>query len=208
MMRVATTAAVCLVLSGAVVSVRAAAALSKQQADSFQRKVDVITRQGDVLARQRVSRDRADVRRTPISETELNSWFAYRAQPLLPAGVSNPQITIVGNGKVMGNVVVDVGAIAKQRSSGGTFDPLSYLGGRMPVSVTGVLQTNGGQGRFQLESADISGVPVPKPLLQEIVSYYSRTQEHPSGVRIDDPFALPASIQKIEVGQGQAVIVQ
>jgi hypothetical protein len=104
--------------------------------------------------------------------------------------------------------VVDVGAIAKKHSSGGTFDPFSYLGGRMPVSVTGVLQTSGGQGRFQLESADISGVPVPKPLLQEIVSYYSRTQEHPSGVRIDDPFDLPASIQKIEVGQGQAVIVQ
>ena len=208
MSRLASAFALSLALLGAVVTLHAGAALSRQQADSFQRKLDVITRQGDVLARQRVSRDRADVRRTSISETELNSWFAYRAQPLLPAGVANPQITIVGNGKVMGNVVVDVGAIAKKRASGGTFDPFSYLGGHVPVTVSGVLQTSGGQGRFDIESADISGVPVPKPLLQEILSYYSRTSDHPSGIRLDDPFELPASIQKIEVGQGQAVVVQ
>lgn len=208
MIRLASAVALSLALSGAVITVRAAAALSKQQADVFQRKIDVIAKQGDVLARQRVSRDRADVRRTPFTETELNSWFAYHAQPLLPEGVANPQITIVGNGKLLGNVVVDVGAIAKKRSSGGTFDPFSYLGGHVPVTVSGVLQTSGGQGRFDLQSADISGVPVPKPLLQEILSYYSRTADHPSGIRLDDAFELPASIQKIEVGQGQAVVVQ
>jgi hypothetical protein len=208
MSRVASAVALCFALSGAVITVGASATLSKQQADAFQRKIDVITKQGDVLSRQHVSRDRADVRRTPINETELNSWFTYRAQPLLPAGVASPQITIVGNGKLMGNVVVDVGAIAKKHSSGGTFDPFSYLGGRVPVTVSGTLQTSGGQGRFDVESADVSGVPVPKPLLQEILSYYSRTPEHPSGIRLDDAFELPASIQKIEVGQGQAVIVQ
>jgi hypothetical protein len=51
-------------------------------------------------------------------------------------------------------------------------------------------------------------VPVPKALVQQVLSYYSRTDEHPSGIRLDDPFELPAGIQKIEVGQGQAVVVQ
>ena len=178
-----------------------AAALSRQQADLFQKKIDVIARQGD-------ARERAGTRRTPVTESEVNSWFAYRAQPLLPTGVANPQITIVGNGKVMGTVVVDVGALAKEKSSGGTFDPLSYLGGRVPVSISGVLRTDAGRGQFDLESADISGVPVPRAVLQEVLSHYSRTTDHPDGVRLDAPFELPAKIQKIEVGQGQAVVVQ
>jgi len=178
-----------------------AAALSRQQADVFQRKIDVINRQG-------ATRERVGLRRTPVTESEVNSWFAYRAQPLLPAGVANPQLTIVGNGKVMGSIVVDVGAIAKQKSSGGTFDPLTYLGGRVPVTVTGVLSTDGGRGKFDLQSADVSGVPVPRAMVQEMLSYYSRTADHPDGVRLDAPFDLPANIQKIEVGQGQAVVVQ
>ena len=78
----------------------------------------------------------------------------------------------------------------------------------MPITVTGVLQTKGGRGQFDLQSATLSGVPVPKALLQELVSYYSRSTDHPDGVRLDAPFALPARIQQIEVGEGQAVVVQ
>jgi hypothetical protein len=63
-------------------------------------------------------------------------------------------------------------------------------------------------GTFDLESADVSGVPLPKTFLQELVSYYSRTPKNPQGVKIDDAFALPASIRQIDVGAGQAVIVQ
>ena len=178
-----------------------AAAISRQQADLFQRKIDVISRQAAV-------RERAGQRRTPVSESEVNSWFAYRAPALLPAGVADPQITIVGNGKVMGTVMVDLGAIAKQKSSGGTLDPLGYIGGRVPVTVSGVLRTEGGRGQFDLESADISGLPVPKPVLQELLSRYSRSKDHPDGVRLDAPFELPANIQKIEVGAGQATVIQ
>jgi hypothetical protein len=78
----------------------------------------------------------------------------------------------------------------------------------VPVAVSGILHTKDGEGQFQLESAEVSGVPVPKMLLQEMVSYYTRTEDHPSGINLDDRFELPANIQRIEVGQGQAVIVQ
>jgi hypothetical protein len=147
-------------------------------------------------------------RRTPVSETELNSWFAYRAQPLLPQGLTQPKITIVGSGRVIGGATVDLEAIAKRRGSGSALDVWSYLGGRVPVTVTGVLHTKDGVGRFELQAADVSGVPLPKTLLQEVVSYYSRTPDHPQGIRLDDAFELPASIRQIEVGQGQAVVVQ
>jgi hypothetical protein len=178
-----------------------AASVSKQQADVFSRKVEQIVVQGN-------SQQKAGARRTPVTETELNSWFAYTAQPLLPAGVSDPRITMVGDGKVMGQAVVDLDAISKKKSTGGTFDIWSLIGGKVPVNVAGVLRTKDGMGTFALESADVSGVPLPKTFLQELVGYYSRTPKNPQGVKIDDAFALPASIKQIDVGAGQAVIVQ
>jgi hypothetical protein len=178
-----------------------AASVSKQQAEVFARKIVLIQRQADIT-------ERAGTRRTALTEDELNSWFAYQAQPLLPAGVTDPKVTIVGGGKVAGQATVDLDAVAKRRSSGGTLDPWSYIGGRVPVNVIGMLYTRDGTGRFELQSADVSGLPVPKTLLQELVSYYSRTPDNPRGVRLDDPFALPANIRQIEVAQGQAVIIQ
>lgn len=180
-----------------------AASVSKQQADAFSEKVALILRQGEVSAKATVP-----ARRTALSEDELNSWFTYQAQPLLPSGLTQPRITIVGDGRVAGQATVDLEAVAKKRAGGGTFDPWSLLAGRVPVNVIGILHTRDGMGRFELQSADIAGVPVPKTLLQELVSQYSRTATRPDGVKMDDAFALPAKIRQIEVGQGQAVIVQ
>lgn len=182
------------------------AAESTQAADAFARKMSIISQQG-ALPEARGARPAAP-RRTPVTETEVNSWFAYRAQPLLPDGLSQPKLTIIGGGKVMGGATVDLEEIGKRRSSGGALDIWSYLGGRVPISVTGILHTQDGRGRFEVQQADVSGVPLPRTLLQEVVSYYSRTPEHPQGVRLDDVFELPANIKQIEVGQGQAVVVQ
>jgi hypothetical protein len=78
----------------------------------------------------------------------------------------------------------------------------------VPVNVTGLLHTRDGKARFEVQTAEVSGLPVPATLLQELVGFYSRTPEHPEGVRIDDTFSLPAQIREIQVGQGQAVVVQ
>lgn len=177
-----------------------AATVSRQNADAFAQKVARI--------RQQPEGGRAEARRTPVSQDELNSWFTYGAAPHLPSGVSQPQVTIVGDGRVAGQAIVDLDAVAKRRSSGGSFDPWSLVGGRVPVNVTGILHTRDGMARFEVQSAEISGLPVPATLLQELVSLYSRTPERPQGVRLDDTFSLPANIREIQVGQGQAVVVQ
>jgi hypothetical protein len=184
----------------ASVATISAAGMTRQEADVFARKVVDIHDHG--------AQEQRRARRTTISETELNSWFTYRAQPLLPAGLVQPKITIVGNGKLLGAATIDLDAIGKQRATGGTFDVFKYLGGRMPISITGVLHTKGGQGRFELQAADVSGVPIPRTLLQELVSHYTRSEERPQGYRLEEPFALPANIRQIDVGQGQAVVVQ
>ena len=193
-----------LLLCGAGLSALQAAGVSEQQAEAFTKKMAMVTQRGVTGVRGQAR----GPQRTPFTETEVNSWFAYKSGELLPTGVSDPRVTIVGDGKLRGAATVDLEAIAKRRSSGRVLDPWTYLGGRLPVTVSGVLRTQNGVGQFELEEAAVSGVPVPTSVLQDIVAYYSRTADDPEGVRLDDSFKLPAQIKQIEVGQGQAVVVQ
>jgi hypothetical protein len=147
-------------------------------------------------------------RRTMVTENEVNSYLAYDAQAQLPTGVVEPTVTILGPGRLSGRAVVDLDAVRKAKNPTSLLDPMNYLTGRLPVTATGVLKTSNGVGHFALESASVGGVPIPKLILQEIVSYYSRTAENPAGVSLDDPFALPARIREIQVERGQAIIVQ
>jgi hypothetical protein len=197
MRRIAVAAAAAALMTAAVQG----ANVTRQHADAFQEKMIRIAL---------TERSAAAVgkRRTPITDTELNSWFAFHGQPLVPHGIAEPRIVILGAGKVSGEAIVDMDAIAKKRATGAMLDPWSYLGGKVPVAVRGILHTRDGIGRFEVETAEVSGVPVPKTILQELVAYYSRTPEHPKGVNIDDPFDLPAGIRSIELGEGQAVVVQ
>jgi hypothetical protein len=172
-----------------------AANVSRGQADSFAKKLAII--------RQHEADSPKTSRRTTVTEGEVNSWFVYRAQPLLPAGVKDPRVTAVGNGKMLGVVTVDLDDVAKNQSG-----LWKLVGGRVPVSLSGVLRTKDGRGQFDLQSAEISGVPLPKFLLQEIVTHYTRSEDRPNGIRLDEPFTLPAAIKQIDVGQGQAVVVQ
>ena len=147
-------------------------------------------------------------RRTSVTEAEVNSWFTYSAASSLPTGVAAPKVTIVGNRKVIGTATVDLDAVAKSRSRGGVFDIWSLIGGQVPVTVSGLLHAQGGRARFDLQEAEVSGIPVPRRVVEELVDYYSRTPDHPEGVRLDQEFALPAGIRQIELSPGTAVVVQ
>ena len=201
--RVARTGLLGIVLAAAaVLGVHAAdPPLTTTAAEGFYRKALLIDQQG-------MQPRTVAARRTTITENELNSYLTLRATPDLPQGLSKPRIGILGQGKVTGSAIVDLDVIRKKRASGNMMDPINLLGGQVPVTVTGVLTTRDGMAKFDLQDAEVSGFPVPKILIQELVSYYSRTPDHPDGYDVDEPSSLPYQIRSIEVGAGQAVVVQ
>lgn len=191
---------VALALVGA--SVTLSARLSKQEADQFSAKLTRIVTAGNTKALKA-----APPQAIQISDNELNSYFKYNAQSQIPVGIVEPAINALGDGRVGGRAVVDLDAVRKQKQRG-WLDPMGYLTGRLPITATGRLVTKDGVGQFALESAEISGVTIPKTVLQELLSYYSRTKENPNGINMDDPFELPARIREIRVGKATATIVQ
>jgi hypothetical protein len=175
---------------------------TRRDATLLKQKVDAITLYGakPVVAK--------EPRRTTVTENEVNAYLLYEAKEQLPTGVVEPSVTAMGPGRVSGRAVVDLDAVRKSKNPTSLLDPMNYLFGRLPVTAVGTLTTSNGVGRFALESATAGTVPIPKMLLQEIVSYYSRTPQNPAGISLDDPFALPSRIREIQVERGQAIIVQ
>jgi len=173
---------------------------SKLDGARFEKKLALIVEQSESRVR--------SPRRTAITENEVNAYFAHQGREHVPDGIVEPHVTIVGDGRLAGRALVDLDAVRKKQSSGGWFDPTSYLTGRLPVAATGVLRTRNGVAWLDVQTVQVAGVTVPKQLLQQLVTHYSRTPDMPEWLNLDDPFSLPAGIREILVGRGEAVVVQ
>ncbi|HKA34478.1 MAG TPA: hypothetical protein VKH64_14770 [Candidatus Binatia bacterium] len=188
-------AATALIFSSAL-----ATALSREEGDRLQRKID------DIAANASARPPKPKI--TPVSQTELNSYLAYNLPDKIPRGLAQPEITMVGNGALAGRVLVDMDEFKRGRDAQDFLDPLNYVSGQVPVTARGILRTESGKGRFQLASAELMGVPIPPQLVQELVGYFSRTAENPRGFDLNAPFDLPAKIRRIEIKREEALIAQ
>jgi hypothetical protein len=174
----------------------------KIDAASMQRKLLVILARGEAKPAQRVT-----PLRTSFTEQEVNAYFRVHGPEIVPEGVLDPQLGIDNGGHVRARAIVDLDSALKTKQRG-VLDPLAWVTGKVEVVALGTLQTAEGKGRLSIESATLGGVPVPKTLLQELVSYYSRTPDSARGFSLEEPFALPANIRTVETTRGAATVVQ
>jgi hypothetical protein len=189
-------AAICVVVSAA----GAAPPPSREDAARLRVKVEAIERNG--LAK------RPAALATRVSEREVNAYLAFDAKSDLPAGFTDPRITVLPDLKLSGTATIDLDAIRKERQSRSWLDPLTYMGGKVAVAVSGRLTSSNGLARFALERAVVGGITVPKMLVQELVTFYSRTPGNPRGLNLDDPYTLPARIRQIDIQPGEAIVRQ
>ena len=182
--------------ASAVVTLGAAAGPpSKREAAEFEQKIGKL-------------REHQPKRRTVITENELAAYFLFDASKDLPVGLVNPSIKVLGPNRLSGSVVADLDAVRKASPPKSLLDPKNLLLGRVPLSAIAVFTSKDGMGKFALESAKLGNLPLPKLLLDEIASYYTRSESRPNGYTTEDPWPLPAGIREIHITPGQAVIVQ
>jgi len=192
-----------LVASLAVCGAATVQQLTHGEADSLERKLTAVVARGSAAK----PAGKGTPVRTSVSEREVNAYLKFNAKDQIPKGVVDPQVTLAGERRVSGRAIVDLDAIrtAQDRS---WLDPAAYLTGSLELRATGLLQTANGKGTLQIESATIGGVPVPKSLLQELISHYSKSTDLPAGFDLDKPFDLPANIREVDIQRGAATIVQ
>lgn len=181
------------------------AKLAAADADRFEKKWLEIERYGARGAARPFQPD--GPRRTVLTEAETNAYLRLRIPSELPPGMVDPYISALGGGRVSARAILDLDAV-RRGAAKATLDLTMLLTGRLPVAASGILRTRSGMATFELESASIAGIPIPKSLLQLVVTHYSRSAEFPNGISLDAQFALRSGIREIDIQNRQAVIVQ
>ena len=140
-----------------------------------------------------------------LYEREINGYLRFQAASSLPVGVADPYLSLDDDGHVSAQASVDLSAIGSSQPRG-ALDLLRYFGGVVPVTASGILKTESGQGLLEVEAVTVGGIPVPVSVLHELVRHYSRSDTQPDGVDLSTPFALPYLIAEVRVTSGQAVV--
>jgi len=192
---------IALVLPGTLGAAPGAQDPSRSDAVAVQKKLEMIASRGALPPKGNA------LVRTSFTERELNAFFKITGPTFLPPGLTSPELGFDPGGKVRAKSIVDLTAVRSAKIRGWS-DPLAYLGGSLEIALVGVLKAANGSGTLVIESATLAGVPVPTTLVQELVTYYSRSPEMPQGLDLSQPFALPANIRAIETQRGAATIVQ
>ena len=161
-------------------------------AERMQQKLESIVRFGAI--------PRLETQSTVIEEGEVNAYLEHYLRADIPPGISTPILRILPENRLSATATLDLDAMNAGRPPSEGFDPLRVLTGRFPAKVTGRLVTENGTGRFELESAELGGIPLPRALVSQLVARYD--------VNIDDPFDLPSSIREIKVEPGQVTVLQ
>lgn len=146
-------------------------------------------------------------RLTRLLESEINAYLSVQAVPVLPVGLTAPAVGIGDGGRVSAEAVVDLNKIREERARS-WLDPLQFLAGRLPVTASGRVEAANGYATLAVETVSIAGVAVPVSVLQELVAFYTRTTDHPSGTRLDEPIALPYGITELRLSPGRVTVVQ
>lgn len=176
--------------------------LTRADAESMGRKLDAIVARGEAPPPAS-----AKPVTTSFTEREVNAFFKFMGPLFMPTGVNDTQLTIGNDGQVRSRAIVDLNAIRKAQPRG-WLDPLAWVSGSMEVRASGRVRGTNGKGVFQFESAYVAGVPVSKSVLQELVTFYTRSPELPQGFNLDEPFDLPSHIRSVQTKVGSATVVQ
>jgi hypothetical protein len=174
--------------------------LTPQLATGFEKKVVLVQKLAGVKA--------PKPRLTTFTQAETNSYLKYKAGDLIPVGLTQPEITMLGGGRIAGKAIVDLDVVRQKQSSGGWFDPTSYLTGKLLVTARGRVVTWDGKGKVELESAEVSGITIPRSFLNQMVNFFTRTADNPGGSTLDDTFELPTNIRRIDVQPARFIVHQ
>ena len=169
-------------------------------ADRMQHKLEAIVKFGAI--------PRLETQSTVIEEGEVNAYLAHYLQAEIPPGISTPTLRIHGDRLLSATATLDLDALNASRPPTDGFDPARLLRGSLPAKVSGRLVTENGIDRFELESAELGGVPLPRALVSQLVTRFSISPDQPQGIDLDAPFDLPSAIREIKVEPGHVTVLQ
>jgi len=200
MRKAAITAGLVLIVLAAIVvfksfPVRSASSASAQSAEraaaSLEAKINTIKKAD-------ADKKRHERARLDITETELESYVMVYLRKDIPI-----QIESVRAHLTPGVVAADTRLTIPAGTTGNTLVD-ALVTGTHNLLISGKLTAAKGEGKFDLQSLSVDGIPVPNILIDALLRKYAKPK-YPD-VDLKEPFDLPWGIQSIDIGQGKATV--
>lgn len=135
-----------------------------------------------------------------VGEPELNDWLA--SSGVLPPGVEDLQVSLAPGGLSLRGRV-DAARYADQLPPSAAA-AVAFMEGPLAVELVARLESGAGQGRLSVDSLRLGGLPFPTAFVPTIVAAFTRSAERPYGFDVTQPFPLPAGIERVRLGRGEA----
>ena len=172
--------------------------LSWDQANSLTRKLEAIEKR-----RMEKSRKRETVL---FTQGELNSYLNLTYAEKLPRGLRDVEVKL-DRDRILAKGLVNIDRVkGKVGEGGGSWGPLSFLSGDVPVEITGKLTAKDGFGQVVWETVYLSSMRVPTSVLEQLVLSATKTEDSPEGFDITAPFRLPYSVNRLRLEPGRALL--
>ena len=171
---------------------------SQADAESLGRKLEAIKKRTPGKGQER----RETV---TVSESELNSYLNLTYAAQMPPGISDVDVRFKVD-LIEARGLLDLDRVRDKMPEQSPWSPLALLRGKVPVELSGRLETRDGYGTLEVEEASIASVPVPMAFLEEIVGYATKNPTDPDGIDINAPFRLPYAMNRIRVELTRAVL--
>ena len=171
---------------------------SQADAESLGRKLEAIKKRHQEKAQS--SRETVTV-----SESELNSYLNLTYAAQMPPGISDVDVRFKVD-LIQARGLLDLERVRDKMPEQSPWSPLALLRGKVPVELSGRLETRDGYGTLEVEEASIASVPVPMSFLEEIVGYATKNPTDPDGIDINAPFRLPYAVDRVRVELTRAVL--
>jgi hypothetical protein len=169
----------------------AAGEVSERSAHQLQQKIDAVQKAAETQG----DRHREEVE---VTEAELESYVLYKLRDDIPARMDSIDVQLTP-----GAIAADT-QMTFTNSTGNTVVD-SLVNGTHNLFVKGKLSGVNGQGKFDLESVKVDGIPVPKVLIETLINKYVKPK-YPE-VDLKEPFELPWQIDRITIEDRKAKIV-
>lgn len=173
--------------------------ISADQAQSLVHKLEALEN------RRRAGKQAVRAETVLITEGELNSYLNLGVGVKLPDGVTDVALRLERD-RVFAKAMVDLEQVKGKIRTSGPLNPLSLLGGRVPLEIQSRLTNDDGFGTVDVEDVRLGPVSVPLSVLEQMVSYATRSSENPEGFDIRAPFRLPYSVRRIRLQPGRALL--
>ena len=69
-----------------------------------------------------------------VTQPEVNAYLWWHLEEVVPRGITEPSLELLGDGRIAGRAVVDLTAIRQQKARG-WLDPLAYVSGKVEVTA-------------------------------------------------------------------------